>query len=237
LLTQPAPPELATFDRAKIVSNYLVQDWTTACGTIGWAHPLKSASPSVLSLSEAVCSQSWEHMHEWYAAFVLVTGGLNLDLAPQLQAVDIHSGNRRSNVYQVDWRQAASILGTSPPWFHHSLRDPQAMLAWKPGDPPAIIAADDIETPAQALLEFATDEPDGSPAAAVCLWRAGLLSRRSRPKRPSRAATAPMFTSRRYPFPCCARKTIRRGKQSSGLAGRRSSSGAMFSRPPPPTSS
>jgi hypothetical protein len=116
-------------------------------------------------------------MHEWYAALVLVTGGLNLDLAPQLQAVDIHSGNRRSKTYKADWRQVASILGTCPPWFHQALRDPQAMLAWKPGDPPVIIAADDIEAPAQALLELAADEPDGSPAAAVCLWLARHLRR------------------------------------------------------------
>lgn len=38
LLTRPAPPEPATFDRARIVGSYLIQDWTTAYGTIGWAH-------------------------------------------------------------------------------------------------------------------------------------------------------------------------------------------------------
>jgi hypothetical protein len=176
-MARPAPPEPATFNRANVVDDYLVQDWTTAYGTIGWAHPLKATSPPVEWLSSAVYSRSWEHMHEWYSAFVMVEAGLNLDLAPQLRAIDVHRGNRLSEVYAVNWRQAASILGTRPPWFHHALRDPRAMLAWKPGDPPAIIAADDIEAPAQALLELAADEPEGSPAAAVCLWLARHLRR------------------------------------------------------------
>lgn len=180
LLTRPAPSEPATFDGAKVVGDYLVQDWTTAYGTIGWAHPLKATSPPVQWLSSAVYSQSWDHMHEWYAAFVMVEAALNLDLAPQLHAIDVHSGNRLSNVYEVTWRQVSSILGTRPPWFHHALRNQQAMSAWKPGDPPAIIAADDIEAPAQALLELAADEPDGSPAAAVCLWLARHLRRQAR---------------------------------------------------------
>lgn len=54
----------------------------------------------MLSLSEAVYSQSWEHMHEWYAAFVVVAGGLNLDLAPQLQAVDAWITRRRARDYE-----------------------------------------------------------------------------------------------------------------------------------------
>lgn len=177
LFTRPTPPEPATFDQAKIVGDYLVQEWTTAYGPIGWAHPLKATSPPVRWLADTVYSQSWDHLHELYAAFVMVEAALNLDLAPQLHAIDVHRGNRLSNVYEVTWRQAASILGTRPAWFHHALRNPQAMSAWKPGDPPAIIAADDIETPAQALLELAADEPDGSPAAEVCLWLARHLRR------------------------------------------------------------
>lgn len=101
LLTRPAPPEPATFDGAKIVEDYLVQDWTTAYGTVGWAHPLKATSPPVEWLSSAVYSQSWEHMQEWYSAFVMVEAALNLDLAPQLHAMDVLSGNRRSDVYKV----------------------------------------------------------------------------------------------------------------------------------------
>ena len=46
------------------------------------------------------------------------------------------------------------------------------MNAWRPGDPPAVIPANHIELPTHALIELAADEPDGSPAAAVCLWLA-----------------------------------------------------------------
>jgi hypothetical protein len=179
LLTRPAPPEPATFDGAKVVGDFLVQDWTTAYGTIGWAHPLKATSPPVRWVADAVYSESLDHMHEWYAAFVVVEAALNLDIAPQLHAMDVRSGNRLSNAYEVTWRQASSILGARPPWFHHALRDLKAMSAWKPGDPPAIVAADDIETPARALLELAADEPEGSPAATVCLWLARHSRRQS----------------------------------------------------------
>jgi len=63
------------------------------------------------------------------------------------------------------------------PWFHWALRDKATISEWKPGDPPAIVPADNVVLPTQALIELATDEPDGSPAAAVCLWLARHLRR------------------------------------------------------------
>jgi hypothetical protein len=83
-----------------------------------------------------------------------------------------------SDPYEVTWRQLAAVLGTRPPWFHPALRDQDTISTWKPGDPSAIVPANHVELPARALLELAADEPDGSPAAAVCLWLARHIRRR-----------------------------------------------------------
>ena len=65
--------DAATFDRARAVSDFIAQDWTTAYGTVGWAHPLKASSPPVRwLLADEMYSQSWDHMHEMYAALVVV---------------------------------------------------------------------------------------------------------------------------------------------------------------------
>ena len=77
----------------------------------------------------------------------------------------------------MNWAQAAAALGVRPPWFHYTLRNPRAILDWKPKGPPAIVPADDIELGTGALLELAADEPEGSPAPTVCLWLARHLRR------------------------------------------------------------
>src|SRR5262249_47809795 len=102
---------------------------------------------------------------------------VNLDLAPQLDAIDLYPGCRLSDSYEVTWRQLADVLGTRAPWFHPALRGQDTMSAWKPGDPPAIVPANHVELSTRPLIELAADEPDGSPAAEVCLWLARHLRR------------------------------------------------------------
>lgn len=179
VLTRSAPAMPAEFHGARTVGDFVILDWYTAYGTIGWAHSLTLSSASALWLSDAVYGQFWDHMHEVYSALVVPLGAVNLDLAPQLQAIDLYPGCRRSDVYDVTWRQVSALLGTLPPWFHWALRDKAAITAWKPGDPPAVIPADHIEVPARPLLELAVDEPEGSPAGTVCLWLARELRRRA----------------------------------------------------------
>jgi hypothetical protein len=117
-------------------------------------------------------------MHEVYAALVLPQTAVNLHLAPSLDAIDLYPDCRLSESYEVSWRQLAAVLGTRPPWFHPALRDQETISNWNPGDPPAIVPANHVELPTRALAELAADEPDGSPAAAVCLWLARHLRRR-----------------------------------------------------------
>ncbi|WP_424860496.1 hypothetical protein [Streptomyces sp. MMS24-I29] len=57
-------------------------------------------------------------------------------------------------------------------YWYHSLRDRDAIAAWCPGAPPALVPAHDIATPVTALAELAADEADGSPAAALCPYLA-----------------------------------------------------------------
>lgn len=79
--------------------------------------------------------------------------------------------------YEPDWHDLAAVLGTPVPWFHYALRDKKTIADRKPGDPPAIVPAQDAGLRTGPLPELAADEPDGSPAAAVCLWLARHLRR------------------------------------------------------------
>lgn len=177
VLTRPAPQEPGKFTRARMVGDYVILEWTTAYGDVGLAHSLRLASSSARRLAEAVYDQFREHMHTVYAALVTPQTQANLGDAPELEAIDLYPERRLSEPYEVTWRQLAAVLGARPPWFHPALRDRDTIMAWKPGDAPAIVPASDVEMPALALLELAVDEPDGSPAAAVCLWLARHLRR------------------------------------------------------------
>jgi len=177
VLTSPAPEDPGKFTGTRTVGDYVVLEWDTAFGTVGWAHSLKSANLDARRLAAAVYGQFWDHMHTVYTALVLPLAAVNRDMAPRLSAIDLYPDCGLSKSYNVTWRQLAAILGTRAPWFPPTLRDLDTISAWKPGDPPAIIPANRLELPTRALIELAADEPEGSPAAAVCLWLARHIRR------------------------------------------------------------
>jgi hypothetical protein len=179
LLTRPAPEQPGSFGHALIIRDFVILSWDTSYGTIGLAHSLRSVNVSAPSLAEAVYGQFRERMHKIYAALVAPQARTNLDGAPELQAIDLYPDCRSSDQYEVTWRQLANVLGEKAPWFHWALRDQDTISAWKPGEPTAIIPAEDLELPTRALTELAADEPDGSPAAAVCLWLARHVRRQA----------------------------------------------------------
>ncbi len=178
VLTRPALEEPGRFGGAQTVGDYVILNWVTAYGVVGWAHSLRSGNSAVRQLADAVYGQFWDRMHEVYAVLVLPQAAVNLDLAPRLSALDLHPDFDLSDSYEVTWRQLAAVLGTRAPWFHPVLRDRDTISAWKPGDPPAIVPANYTGLPIRPLIELAADEPDGSPAAAVSLWLARHLRRR-----------------------------------------------------------
>jgi hypothetical protein len=177
VLARPAPEQAARFSRARTVGDFVILDWETAYGTVGWAHSLRASNSTARWLADAVYGQFWGHMHEVYTALVQPRGAMNLDLSPQLAVVDLHPGARLSDSYEVSWRQLAAVLGTPAPWFHPALRDQATISSWRPGDPAAIVPACHVELSTEPLVELAAGEPDGSPATAVCLWLARRLRR------------------------------------------------------------
>jgi hypothetical protein len=177
VLMRAVPSEPARFAGSRTFGDFVLLDWETGYGTIGWAHPTHTAHASAVSLSRAMYEHLWDHMHEAYTSLVTPMLLVNLDQSPELRAVDLYPGGRKSEEYEPTWHDLAAFLGTPVPWFHYALRDRKTITSWKPGDPPAIVPAQDAGLRTGPLLELAADEPDGSPAAAVCLWLVRHLRR------------------------------------------------------------
>lgn len=91
------------------------------------------------------------------------------DIAADLVLIHLDAAGE---TYETTWAQLEAALGQPAPYFFHALRDRDALAAWRPGAPPAVVPARDIVTPVTALTELAADEPDGSPAAELCLYLA-----------------------------------------------------------------
>jgi hypothetical protein len=177
ILTRAAPSEPARFSGSRTFGDFVLLNWETEYGTIGWAHPVHTAHTSAVELSHAMYEHLWDYMHKVYATLVTPLLLVNPDQSPELRAVDLYPGGRMSEEYEPTWHDLAAFLGTPAPWFHYALRDRKTITDWKPGDPPAIVPAQDAGLRTGPLLELAADEPDGSPAAAVCLWLARHLRR------------------------------------------------------------
>lgn len=179
LLTRPLPPgaEPAEFGTARLLEDFVVHDWHTPLGTVGIGYHLIDANARAQHLASAAYEQFGEHTHEVYDALVSVRYITNIRLTPTLEVIDLRPGMGTSKPYEITWKRLASVLGRNAPWFHVFLRDRAALLGWKPGDAPIVVPAEDGEIPTGALTALAADEPDGSPAATVCLWLARTLRR------------------------------------------------------------
>jgi hypothetical protein len=177
LLARPGTAKPARFGGSRIVGDFVILGWETAFGSVGWAHSMTASYSEARTVSGALYGQFWNHMDRVYAAVVTARAPAGLDLAPELTAIDLHKGARTSREYEVTWRQLAAVLGVRAPWFPPELRYTATIAAWQPGDPPAIVPANHVELPLGPLLELAADEPDGSPAAAVCTWLARRIRR------------------------------------------------------------
>jgi hypothetical protein len=170
VLMRAVPSEPARFSGSRSFDDFVVLNWDTEYGTVGWAHPTHTAHTSAVSLARVMYEHLWDHRHEAYTTIVVPMLLVNRDQSPELRAVDLYPGGRMSEEYEPAWHDLAALLGTPVPWFHYALRDKKTITGWKPGDPPAIVPAQDAGLRTGPLLELAADEPDGSPAAAVCLW-------------------------------------------------------------------
>ncbi|MEU9983717.1 hypothetical protein [Streptomyces sp. NPDC050856] len=84
---------------------------------------------------------------------------------PSLEAIDAAGPDKH---YGTTWHRLERVLGMPAPYWHTNLRDPELMMAWKPGAPTLHVPA--VATPNPApLLRLAADERDDSHAAAAAL--------------------------------------------------------------------
>ncbi|WP_327722316.1 hypothetical protein OG381_48260 [Streptomyces sp. NBC_00490] len=176
-LEQAAGIGEADFDQAEFVDGYAVLRWETGQGGVGLVHSLVDGNASPQTVIHALRRRHGERLADWYACVVAAQTSTQVTqpYVPQLLAYDIDGGGKQ---YETTWAQLATVLGQRAPYWFHAVRDRDAIAAWRPGVPPAVVPARDIVTPVAALAELAADEPDGSPAAEVCWYLAREVRRR-----------------------------------------------------------
>ena len=176
VLMRAAPSEPARFSGSRTFGDYVLLNWETEYGTIGWAHPTHTAHTGGVAVPCHVRASLGPHAQGVHGPCYSDATG---EPRPVPRTASGRPVPRRSDVRGVraDLAPACRLPGTPVPWFHYALRDKKTITGWKPGDPPAIVPAQDAELRTGPLWELAADEPDGSPAAAVCLGLARHLRR------------------------------------------------------------
>ncbi|MET7605886.1 hypothetical protein ABZS96_25905 [Streptomyces avermitilis] len=166
------------FDKAEFVDGYAVLRWETGQGGVGLVYSLIDGNASRKMVVRALQGRHGERLADWYACVVVAQTGTQVTqpYVPRLLAYDTGGAGEQ---YETTWAQLAAVLGQPAPYWYHHLRDRDAIAAWRPGAPPAVVPACDIVTPITALVELAADEPDGSPAAELCWHLAREVRRRS----------------------------------------------------------
>ncbi|MFH7598034.1 hypothetical protein WDV06_23475 [Streptomyces racemochromogenes] len=84
---------------------------------------------------------------------------------PSLEAIDADGPDK---YYGTTWRRLERVLGMPAPSWHSSLRDPELMMAWRPGATTLEVPAVVVPAPGP-LLRLAAQEPDGSRAGVAAL--------------------------------------------------------------------
>ncbi|MET9018146.1 hypothetical protein ABZX74_46245 [Streptomyces olivaceoviridis] len=161
----------------EFVDGYAVLRWDTGRGGLGLAHSLTTGNASCREVVRALRHRHGVSLIDRYACLVAAQTATQVaqPYVPQLLAYDIDGSGTQ---YETRWAQLAAALGQPAPYWFHTLRDRDAIAAWRPGSAPAVVPARDVATPITALTELAADEPDGSPVAEVCWYLAREVRRR-----------------------------------------------------------
>ncbi|WP_326681680.1 hypothetical protein [Streptomyces sp. NBC_01237] len=162
------------FDQVEFVGHFAVLRWDTGRGGIALVHSMTDGNTSPKLAVAALRQHHGEHLAHQYACVITAQTRTQVThpYVPQLHAYDVGGGGEP---YETTWAHLAAVLGQRAPYWFHSLRDRDAISAWRPGAPPALVPAHDIATPVTALTELAADEPDGSAAAELCWYLARLI--------------------------------------------------------------
>ncbi|MFE3163383.1 hypothetical protein [Streptomyces sp. NPDC059224] len=171
------PVANAVFDGAQFIDRYAVLRWDTDRGGIAFVHSMVDGNAAPKPVTSALRRHHGARLADRYACVVVAQTSTQVSQpwVPDLQAYDIDGGDQP---YYTTWAELAALLGQPAPYWFHALRDRDAIAAWRPGAPPAVVPAHDIATPVTALTELAADEPDGSPAAELCWYLAREVRRR-----------------------------------------------------------
>ncbi|MFF8617158.1 hypothetical protein [Streptomyces sp. NPDC015350] len=164
-------PQDAAFDRAEFIDRYAVLRWDTGRGGLALVHSMTHGNATPKTVAGTLRQHYGERLAQRYACVVVAQTSTQVThpYVPQLDVYDIDGAGKP---YETTWARLEAVLGQPAPYWYHSLRDRDAIDAWRPGAPPALVPAHDIATPVTALAELAADEPDGSPAAALCSYLA-----------------------------------------------------------------
>lgn len=174
---EQAPAGDVVFAGAEFVEDYAVLRWDTGRGSVGLVHSLVDGNASCKTAVRALHNRHGARLGDRYACVVAAQTATQVTqpYVPQLLAYDVGTSGKQ---YETTWAQLEAVLGQPAPYWFHALRDRDAIAAWRPGAPLAVVPARDIATPVTALTELAADEPDGSPAAEVCWYLAREVRRR-----------------------------------------------------------
>ncbi|WP_406278919.1 hypothetical protein OHT93_38315 [Streptomyces sp. NBC_00191] len=167
----------AVFDQAEFVDGFAVLRWETDRGGVGLAYSLIDGNAGPESVLRALRRRHGERLAGRYACVVVAQAGTQVSepYVPKLFAYDVDGPGGQ---YETTWRQLAGVLGRPAPYWFATLRDRDAIAAWRPGSVPAVVPACHVTNPVTALAELAADEPEGSPAAELCWYLAREVRRR-----------------------------------------------------------
>ncbi|MEU2793983.1 hypothetical protein [Streptomyces sp. NPDC007100] len=218
----------AIFHGAEFVDGYAVLRWHTDRGGVALVHSLIDGNATPAVVVRALRRRHGERLGDRYACVLVAQTGTQViqPYVPKLLAHDVDGPGQH---YETTWAQLATVLGQSAPYWFHQLRDRDAIAAWRPGAPPAVVPAHDIVTPITVLVELAADEPDGSPAAELCWYLAREVRHRGYTsvtcnitelrKNAAEGATAPTWSSVRRPPRSPAPRRRSRRRWSAAPAG------------------
>ncbi len=160
LLWEAAADRPARFLPPERRRGWVLYRWETQFGEVVLAHTVRGEMGMTFP-SHALLRE----LAEDAVALAVVEPDYSPPHGPSLEAIDADGPDK---YYGTTWRRLERVLGMPAPYWHSSLRDPELMMAWRPGattlEVPAVVVPDP-----GPLLRLAAQEPDGSHAGVAAL--------------------------------------------------------------------
>ncbi|MGP3991599.1 hypothetical protein [Streptomyces sp. 3N207] len=213
-------------------TGWVLYRWDTQLGEVVLAHTVRGEMGTTFP-GHALLRE----LADDAVALAVVEPDYNIPHGPSLEAIDAAGPDE---YYGTTWRRLEQLLGMPAPYWHGNLRDPELMMAWRPGAATVTVPAVVVPDPAP-LLRLAAQEPDGSHAAVAALalareavWDSAEDARREINEHVDTSDSTPR--SRLPPARSCHPRRSRSPKRSCATDGRRSCPAPTHSPPNAPTS-